>query len=113
MNLTVSAFMPPGSSFPKQRAELKASQLLLFSNMCLWPFLRSPVIGCQPGLDATAKAPSSPCPTCFHFAAIVNRASVSTLVLSVDLMCLSYGSLPWLGTEVCRNFRLSSAVCSG
>lgn len=48
--------MAPGSSFP-ERAELKASQLLLFFPMCLRTFLSSLVMSFQPSLETAAELP--------------------------------------------------------
>lgn len=59
-----------------KRTELKASQVLLFSHMYLWTFLRSLAVCSWPGLEATTEASSSICPSGFQLQAIMNRSVV-------------------------------------
>lgn len=81
MNLTFSVSMGHWFLIPQnERTELKASQVLLFSHMCQWTFLRSLAICPQPSLEATAEPSSSLCPSHFQFAAITNRSVVKIFV---------------------------------
>lgn len=59
-----------------KRTELKASQVLLFSYMYLWTFLRFLAICPQPSLEATTEASSLVCSSCFQFVVVKNGSVV-------------------------------------